>query len=165
MLTDGLILNPKGIEYYNKVIDALIGNQIEPIITIYHWDHPQSIQDLGGFANPLIVEYFKYFAEVLFENFGDRVKKWITFNEPSKYCSDAYGTGWLAPNIRAPGVGEYLCGHNLLQAHAAAYHLYKQKYYHKQKGAVGISLNTKFFYPMDSTVDQSLIERALEFQV
>lgn len=143
----------------------MIDNGIEPIVTLYHWDLPQYIQDLGGFTNPLVVDYFKHFADVVFKNFGDRVLKWITFNEPFNFCTEGYANSGMPPKISASGVGEYLCSHYVLQAHAAAFHLYKRKYYEKQKGEIGISLNTRFFYPKDETVDQKLIELALEFNV
>lgn len=138
---------------------------IEPIGTIYHWDAPQYLQDLGGFANPLFVKYFRHYSDVLFKHFGDRIKKWITFNEPFYICVYGYSKGSFAPGVKAPGVGEYLCSHHLLQAHAAAYHLYKQKYFEQQQGQVGISLNTRFFYPKNETVDRELTNRVQEFMV
>lgn len=159
------MLNAKGIEYYDRLINDLLANNIEPIATLYHFDLPQYIQDLGGFANPLLVDYFRFYADVLFEHFGDRVKKWITFNEPLNFCIDGYGSGKLAPGVKALGIGEYLCAHHVLQAHAATYHLYKQKYFDKQQGHIGISLNTRFFYPRDENVDGGLVEKALEFRV
>jgi beta-glucosidase/6-phospho-beta-glucosidase/beta-galactosidase len=84
----------------------LIAKNIKPMVTIYHWDLPQYIQDLGGFTNPMFVEYFKVYADTLFEHFGDRVKTWITFNEPSVYCGEGYGYTTKAPGIRSPGVGD-----------------------------------------------------------
>ena len=69
---------------------------------MYHWDLPQSLQNLGGFANSLVIDYFKEFANVLYANFGDRVKQWITFNEPFKFCIDGYGTGTFAPAVKSP---------------------------------------------------------------
>lgn len=165
ILTNGTLLNEKGIDYYNNLIDALLENDIEPIVTVYHWDLPQYLQDLGGFTNPLIVDYFRHFCDVLFKNFGNRVRKWITFNEPFNVCVDGYATGNFAPGIKASGVGEYLCTHHVLQSHAASYHLYKEKYFEQQQGQIGICLNTKFVYPKDQTVDKELINKILQFGV
>lgn len=164
-MTENLIPNPKGIEYYNKLIDALIENNIEPMATMYHFDLPQYIQELGGLTNPLFVVLFTNYANVLFENFGDRVKTWITFNEPHEFCKQGYAYGVFAPGIKAPGLGEYLCTHNVLEGHAAAYHLYKEKYFTKQQGRIGIALNSWFLYPKDETVDKKLVDRVIDFKV
>lgn len=59
---------------------------------MYHYDLPQKLQLIGGFTNPIIVDYFKAYANLLFERFGDRVKYWITFNQPADICLDGYGS-------------------------------------------------------------------------
>lgn len=83
-------VNEKGIEYYNKIIDNLLEQKIEPMITMYHYDLPLRLQQIGGWSNELIVDYFKAYAKLLFERFGDRVKYWVTFNEPYIICR-SYG--------------------------------------------------------------------------
>jgi beta-glucosidase/6-phospho-beta-glucosidase/beta-galactosidase len=147
------------------MIDALIENGIEPMVTMFHWDLPQFIQDIGGFANPIFVDYFKHYADILFQSYGTRVKQWITFNEPFNVCVDGYGVGKIAPGMKASGVGEYLCAHHVLLAHATAYKLYKEKYFGSQKGQIGISLNSRYVYPKDESVDKSLVEKVVEFRV
>ena len=161
---NSLVVNQKGVDYYNALIDELIANDIEPIITMYHWDLPQYIQDLGGFANPLIIPYFEHFADTLLENFGSRVKTWITFNEPYNFCVEGYGMGVVAPLIKASGVGEYLCTHHMLQAHAAAYHLSKNKY-KEQNSQLGISLNTKHHFSKDPVNGDDITSRAQTYRV
>lgn len=158
------MVNRKGIEYYNKLIDELIINNIEPVATMYHYDLPQWIQELGGLTNVIFVKYFKYYADVLFREFGSRIKIWITFNEPFETCVEGYGTGSSAPIVSSSGVGEYLCGHNLLVAHAAAYHLYKDKYANDQRGMIGISLDGRFYYPKDAATGPEVIQRAINFE-
>lgn len=165
IIINGTLINRKGIEYYNKLINELIANDIEPAITMFHWDLPQYIQDLGGFTNPLIVNYFEFYANILFENFGDRVKVWMTFNEPLTFCIGGYSEGRNGAMVHAPGVGEYLCGHHTLLSHAAAYHLYKKKFFKKQRGEVGITLNFRYNYPKDETVSLDFVERTLDFAV
>lgn len=75
-------VNQAGVDYYNKVIDLLIANEIKPFITIFHWDTPQPLEDVGGWTNEEIVDDFVNFASLAFSLFGDRVRDWLTFNEP-----------------------------------------------------------------------------------
>lgn len=126
-------INQKGIEYYDKLIDELLKNDIQPMITMYHWDLPQNLQNLGGWANPKIVDLFRDYARVLFDNYGDRVKVWSTFNEPAVVCKSGYG-GSFAPGLGMSGLADYQCSHNILKAHANVYHMYNDEYRSSQKG-------------------------------
>lgn len=114
---------------------------------------------MGGFTNPIIVKYFEFYAKVLFENFGDRVKMWITFNEPLLFCLTGYGKGTAGPLIQAQGTGEYLCGHNSLLCHATVFHLYKEKFFKQQKGEIGIVMNFRQYYPKDASVSLEYINQ------
>lgn len=116
------------------MIDELVANNIEPFVTLYHWDLPQPLQDLGGWPNPLIKTWFADYAQLCFELFGNKVKYWTTVNEPRNQCQQGYGEGGKAPQIFSPSVGEYLCGHNILNAHAEAWHIYDKKFRNKQNG-------------------------------
>lgn len=103
-------VNEKGIKYYNKLINELRKHNIEPMITMYHVDLPLKLQDLGGFANAMIVDYFKAYANLLFERFGDRVKYWITLNEPSLFCRRSFGHPQRPRITHSSGIEGYLCG-------------------------------------------------------
>jgi len=162
---DATTVNMKGVEYYNKLIDTLIAADIEPIITMYHWDLPQHLQDLGGWTNPLMTKYFTQYADALYEHFGDRVKRWVTFNEPYIQCVFGYAWNYHAPLISASGVGEYLCGHHQVLAHAAAYHLYKDKYFEEQQGQVGITVDSNFYFPANDDVTQEDVDNAINFKM
>lgn len=155
--------NQKGIDYYNKVIDLLIANNIEPVATIFHYDLPIEIQKIGGFANPLIINLYVQYAIVLFENFGDRVKIWNTFNEPLDYCKPGYGDANYPPQIHAPGVADYLCMDHSLKSHAATYRTYRSRFYDKQGGKIGLNLNSRFFF--SHTNDQEAISRGMQFNL
>lgn len=103
------------------------------MVTIYHWDLPQSLQELGGWTNPHVVEWFTEYAKICFKLFGKDIRYWFTFNEPKQICHYAYGDVLIAPAIISPE-GEYLCAHHVLKAHAAAWHLYRKQFKSSQKG-------------------------------
>ncbi|XP_050434304.1 myrosinase 1-like isoform X2 [Adelges cooleyi] len=158
-------LNPEGIAYYNRLIDELIANDIVPLVTMYHWDIPQYLQDLGGWVNPIMSDYFKEYARVLFSYYGDRVKWWITFNEPME-TSKAYSFNGYAPYLHLNNTGYYLAGHTQLIAHSKVYHLYNDEFKDKQQGKISLSLNGVFFIPKDeqSQDDINTAERANQFE-
>ncbi|RVW48654.1 Beta-glucosidase 12 [Vitis vinifera] len=130
----------EGIAYYNNLINELLANGLQPFITLFHWDLPQALEDeYGGFLSPLIVDDFQDYAEHCFKEFGDRVKHWITLNEPWSYSNGGYVTGNLAPGRCSEwqklnctggdsGTEPYLASHYQLLAHAAAVQFYKKKY-------------------------------------
>lgn len=157
-------LNQKGINYYNKVINKLLENNIEPMVTMLHYDLPEELQKLGGYVNPLFLRYFEEYTDILFKNFGDRVKVWVTFNEPADYCVPGYGEGTMPPLINASAQGaEYLCMDNTLKGHALAYHLYRKKYAKNFKGKIGITISSRYFYSKEDNAD--VVNRALQFQL
>lgn len=127
-------MNTKGVQYYKNLIAELKKNDIIPLVTLYHWDLPQTLQDEGGFLNSSMMEWFAEYAEVAFKLFGDDVKHWITFNEPIVVCEFGYGSGGAAPRINGSGTKDYICGHNLIKAHAAAWHVYDKQFRKKQDG-------------------------------
>jgi beta-glucosidase len=112
-------VNAKGLDYYHRVVDALLEAGIEPVVTLYHWDLPQQLQDAGGWANRDIADWFAEYAAIAGEAFGDRVAKWITLNEPWVSAHVGYRDGRHAPGIRdvAQAVA---ANHHLLLAHGQA---------------------------------------------
>lgn len=121
-------VNIPGIQYYRNLINELEKYNITPMVSIYHWDLPQKLQDIGGWTNAHIVDYYTDYANILFKNFADKVKYWVTFNEPMQTCLEGYGGTYRAPALNRTGIAEYLCTHNLLKAHANVYHLYDKQY-------------------------------------
>lgn len=109
----------RGFDFYNRLIDALIEAGIEPVATIYHWDLPQALQDQGGWANRDIVEIFATYAKACVEAFGDRVKTWITINEPWCVTWLGYQLGMHAPGVKDQQQAVAAAHHTAL-AHAAA---------------------------------------------
>lgn len=160
-------LNKKGVEYYNRLIDGLLASNITPMVTLYHWDLPQALQNLGGWDTVDIIDIFNDFCDFCFATFGDRVKFWMTFNQPYTIAWSGYGLGEIPPKVKKPGTAPYAVAHNLIKAHATAYHTYDKKYRQSQGGLVSIALNADWFEPKDVKVPREVLaaDRALQFQL
>ncbi|KAF7032601.1 hypothetical protein CFC21_043757 [Triticum aestivum] len=170
-------INPKGLEYYNSLIDALVQHGIQVHIMIYQLEYPQMLEDeYGGWLSPRIVEDFTAFADVCFREFGDRVTYWTTIDEPNVGAMGSYDIGGIAPGhcsdpfgVTKCSVGDstvepYIAAHNMLLAHASATRLYREKFQAMQKGVVGLSIYSLWPYPMtNSTADLEATKRCLDF--
>ncbi|XBI95903.1 hypothetical protein VPH35_032273 [Triticum aestivum] len=181
ILPDGTLrggVNQEGIKYYNNLIDELLSKGVQPFVTLFHWDTPQGLEDkYGGFLSPNIINDYKDFAEVCFKEFGDRVKHWITLNEPWSFCVWGYAEGVSAPGRCSPwekancSVGDsgrepYTVGHHQILAHAAAARLYKQKYKGMQKGKIGITLVANWVIPISRSKSSiAATKRSMEFML
>ncbi|XP_071978349.1 lactase/phlorizin hydrolase isoform X2 [Engystomops pustulosus] len=160
-------VNAAGVKYYNKLINRLIQENIKPMVTLYHWDLPQALQQSGGWQHESTIQAFVEYADFCFTNFGDRVKHWITFHEPWVVSYAGYGTGEHAPGIQDPGNASFKVSHNIVKAHAKAWHIYNDKHRASQQGQVGISLNSDWAEPLNPTNpdDVSAAERYLQFML
>lgn len=142
--------NPKGVEFYNNLINELISNDIEPCITLYHWDLPVVFNKIGAWESREVVDAYSKYAEFVFNQFGDRVKNWITFNEPLVfavwfYLLNIYGTKNILKGFTA--------SHNVNVAHAKAIEAYRSGDH--SDGIIGITLNLNHVYPKtDSSLDK-----------
>jgi beta-glucosidase len=107
-------INPRGLDFYGRLVDGLLEQGITPYLTLYHWDLPQALQDEGGWANRATAEAFVEYADVVSRHLGDRVKHWITHNEP--WCSGllSHQKGIHAPGLRDMSVALAACHHILL---------------------------------------------------
>ncbi|KAJ0037374.1 hypothetical protein Pint_24091 [Pistacia integerrima] len=169
-------VSKEGISFYNNLINQLQSTGLQPFVTIFHGDLPQALEDeYGGFLSPRIVDDFRDFAELCFKEFGDRVKHWITLNEPSMYSASGYDWGSGPPGRCSKWVNEacqagnsstepYVVGHNLILSHAAAVKRYRQKFLAIQKGKIGITLTSSWLIPFsDSKPNVEAAKRALDF--
>jgi len=149
-------VNPAGLDFYERLVDALLANGIEPMVTLYHWDLPAALDDLGGWLNPDIGRWFAEYAAVLFRRLDGRVKLWTTLNEPWVVTDGGYLDGTLASGHRdrfeAP-----IASHHLLRAHAEAVRAYRATGRHR----VGIVVNLEPKYPAsDDPGDRAATARA-----
>jgi beta-glucosidase len=156
--------NPEGLRFYSELIDTLLAHHITPWITLYHWDLPLALQlEYDGWLNPKLANFFADYAAICFESFGDRVKHWLTLNEP--WCSAVLGHGL---GIHAPGRishdEPYRAGHTLLRAHALAVERYRTQFQPHQKGFIALSNNCDWREPLTgSDADKQAAQRAVEF--
>lgn len=149
-------INEKGLDFYRRLVDALLANGIKPNVTLYHWDLPAALDDRGGWLNPDISNWFADYARVLFQALDDRVEMWATLNEPWVVTDGGYLHGALAPGhknlFEAP-----LASHNLLLSHAAAVEAYRAFGKHR----IGLVVNIEPKYPAsDRPEDLAATKRA-----
>ncbi|XP_072947937.1 myrosinase 1-like isoform X2 [Epargyreus clarus] len=154
-------ISETGKQYYSNLIDGLLEKGIEPVVTLYHWDLPQKLQDLGGWTNPLITDWFSDYARIIFSFYADRVKTWITINEPILICDGAYNMEFTAPRIKEMEMAPFLCNKHTLIAHAKAWRIYDTEYRHKYHGKVSLTNNLVWMEPFTPEYED-LAELALQ---
>lgn len=156
-------VNEAGIQFYSDLIDVLLENDIQPWATLYHWDLPLALQfESDGWLGAATVDAFVSYADLCFERFGERVKHWITFNEPWVTSVFGYGMGTMAPG-RVSNSEPYLAAHHQLLAHAKAVEHYRKMHAH-QHGNIGITNNCDWREQRsDSPADRAAAQRAMEF--
>ena len=139
-------VNPRGLAFYDRLVDALLERGIEPTVTLYHWDLPQGLDDVGGWLNPEIAGWFAEYARVMFRALGDRVPLWTTLNEPWVVADGGYLHGALAPGHRSL-VETPRVSHNLLRAHGMAVQAYRAE----GKRQIGLVVNLEPKHPASSS--------------
>jgi beta-glucosidase len=117
-------VNPKGLDFYQRLVDCLLAHGIQPMATLYHWDLPEALDNRGGWLNPDIAHWFGDYASLMIRTLDDRVKLWCTLNEPWVVTDGGYLHGALAPGHRnlyeAP-----IATHHLMRAHGSAVQAYR----------------------------------------
>ena len=137
-------VNVAGLDFYDRLTDELLGKGIDPVVTLYHWDLPQSLEDLGGWTNRLTAEAFAEYAQIVYARLGDRVRTWTTLNEP--WCSAylGYSSGRHAPGRREPATS-FAAVHHLLLGHGLAARALRAG----GAPSVSITLNPSVVFPVD----------------
>jgi beta-glucosidase len=149
-------VNPAGLDFYDRLVDGLLERGIEPWLTIYHWDLPQPLEDSGGWPDRQIVERFGEYAGILAGRFGDRVRHWITLNEPEIIATHGYAFGEHAPGRRDWNAA-LRTAHHIHLAHRAAVEAVRAA---APSAKVGITLNVAPVEPTsDDPADVAAAER------
>ena len=138
--------NPAGLDYYDRLIDCLLENGIEPLVTAYHWDLPAALDDLGGWLNRDSAEWFADYCRLLYRRFDGRVKQWATLNEPWVVADGGYLHGALAPGHKSRFEAP-IASHNLLRAHGAAVKAYRAE----GTGRIGLVVNLEPKHPASAS--------------
>lgn len=146
-------INPRGLEFYNNLINECLHYGIVPFVTLYHWDLPQTLEIDGGWNNKRTTNAFVKYANVCFQAFGDRVKHWITFNETIIFCAHGYLSGAHPPGITNDPKKYFQATHNVFTAHARAISDYKKL---KQFGEIGITHVFNPAFSIDNTPENEV---------
>ena len=150
-------VNEAGLGFYERLVDTLLANGIEPMATLFHWDLPSALDDRGGWLNPDVADWFADYATVMYRRLDDRVKLWTTLNEPWVVTDGGYLHGALAPGhknrFEAP-----IASHHLLRSHGKAVQAYRAIGKHQ----VGLVVNIEPKYPASTTAPDLAATRRAE---
>ncbi|XP_076844489.1 beta-klotho [Brachyhypopomus gauderio] len=151
--------NHAAVEHYSRLIGRLRGMGVEPVVTLFHWDLPQRLQEqLDGWTNPAMVQIFTDYAQFCFRTFGQEVRYWMTMHNPLLIAALGYGTGAHAPGEpRNPAV-PFIVAHNLIRAHARTWHVYNDEYRPHQRGLISITLGSHWVEPFKRQATPANVE-------
>lgn len=145
-------VNQRGLDFYDRLVDELLACEIEPFATLFHWDSPQALEDTGGWSERATAEAFAEYADAVASRLGDRVRHWITHNEPWVYAWIGHAWGEHAPG-RTSEVDAVAAAHHLLLSHGMAVDVIRR---HAPDAQVGITLNLSHAYAAsDSPEDEA----------
>ena len=150
-------VNPAGLDFYDRLVDELLAAGIDPFVTLYHWDLPQALEDRGGWPERETVDAFAEYVEVVVARLGDRVRHWITHNEPRVAAWLGYGWGMHAPG-RTSEREALAAAHHLLLSHGRAVEILRRD---SPDAQVGITLDVFPVYP--ASEEEHDVEAARHF--
>jgi beta-glucosidase len=140
-------VNRAGLDFYDRLVDELLANGIEPFATLFHWDTPQALEDEGGWRQRSTAEAFAEYADAVVTRLGDRVRHWITHNEPWVYAWIGHAWGMHAPGLKSEA-DAVAVAHHLLLSHGWAVQAIRRA---APDARVGITLNLAHIYPATDT--------------
>lgn len=160
VLPDGIgRINEAGLDFYSSLVDELLAAGIEPYVTLFHWDYPQKLQQLGGWLNPESSEWFAQYTRVIVEKLSDRVRYWMTLNEPQCHIIIGHMQGECAPKLKLSYPQLFSAMHNHLLAHGKAVRAIRK--YAKREPKIGTAFCTSEAIPAtDSPADVEAARKA-----
>lgn len=159
VMSEGRVrVEPRGLGFYDRLVDLLLKHGIEPFVTLYHWDLPQALEDEGGWRNRLIIDDVARYADVVSRALGDRVKHWITHNEPWCVATLGHLEGVHAPGLRDPAAALVVAHHTLLSHGRAAPAIRANV----RDARVGIALNQLWTIPASDREEDRAAAWALD---
>ncbi|MDG6109001.1 beta-glucosidase [Dactylosporangium aurantiacum] len=140
-------VNAKGLDFYHRLVDGLLERGITPLVTLFHWDTPQALQQVGGWQQRDCAKWFADYASTVCYSLGDKVQSWLTLNEPKTVVEVGYTAGVHAPGVRDRRIAN-VAGHHLLLGHGLAVQAFRAT---GRKGRIGAALNLSPVYPADDS--------------
>lgn len=156
-------INEKGLDFYDKLIDELVDNKIEPYLTLFHWDFPYELYKKGGWLNPDSSDWFAEYAKIIVDRFSDRVKNWFTINEPQVFVNLGHKEGEHAPGVKLSMDDLLQIGHNVLLAHGKAVQVIRKN--SVQKCRIGMVPSESPMIPASNTPENIDLVRKATFSV
>lgn len=156
-------VNQKGIQFYSDLVDELLKNDITPVVTLFHWDYPYELLKKGGWLNDDSSDWFAEFTEVVVKAISDRVKYWITLNEPQVFIGLGHFMGNHAPFIKLHNHDIIRASHNVLLAHGKAVRVIRKNA--RTEPVIGISLASACCTPYDNSPEEIEAARKRSFNM
>jgi beta-glucosidase len=151
-------VNLPGLDFYDRFVDELLGADIEPVVTLYHWDLPQALEDAGGWPRRETAERFAEYVEIVAGRLGDRIGRWITVNEPWVIAWLGYGTGEHAPGRRNEA-DALSAAHHVLLAHGLATDVLRLA---APSAEIGVAVDLVAFEPLSATASDADAARRMQ---
>ncbi|KAE8893275.1 hypothetical protein PF007_g17091 [Phytophthora fragariae] len=171
--TQRMQANPEGLAFYHSVVDELLASGIKPVVTLYHWDLPATLQsafDPPGWLNDAMVDHFVDYATLMFEEFGQDVEYWTTFNEPASFILTGFAYGYGPPKLGNSITNAYDVAHVVLLSHAAAverFHELRDAGTVQSSARISIVVNSDWGVPLNDSIaeDVAAAERKNQFHL
>ncbi|CAL8267000.1 unnamed protein product [Boreogadus saida] len=152
--------NAAAVEHYRRLVERLVERGITPVVTLFHWDLPLALQArYGGWKNEELVDLFEGYAAFCFRTFGNEVKHWLTLHNPYLVAVQGYRTGLHAPGEKGEDLSvPLMVAHNLIRAHAKAWHTYNDQFRPTQGGEVSVVLGSQWVVPQRTPASPAHVE-------